>query len=276
MMLPAQQLGAVVDHRSLLAAVSSIDVWSRSLAADGSPSALWRARAGFHIGACPARRRAGSRARARLRVLKVNSRSMLVVEAAGRGRSRPSLLEALEGRSSSATSKRLPVIADVDLIGHGRCPRVGNAFGLQRSARVWRPSRRACRSASSVCRATRAARSCAPSRCASAWWRRHRRTSTPGEPAGDGRPAAHQPRDRIDVQRPGAAEAHQREVARVVALLDRDHPQRAEHVLVDDVDDALAPPPSGRCRARRRSSAPPSWPPSRSSLKVPPSSASGR
>jgi len=40
------------------------------------------------------------------------------------------------------------------------------------------------------------------------------------------------------VQRAGAAEGHQREVAGVEALLDRDQPERAEHVLVDDVDDA--------------------------------------
>ncbi len=40
------------------------------------------------------------------------------------------------------------------------------------------------------------------------------------------------------MQGAGAAEAHQGEVARVVALLNRDHAERAEHVLVDDVDDA--------------------------------------
>ena len=39
------------------------------------------------------------------------------------------------------------------------------------------------------------------------------------------------------MQRPGAAEGDQREVARVEALLHRDQPQPAEHVLVDDVDD---------------------------------------
>jgi hypothetical protein len=43
------------------------------------------------------------------------------------------------------------------------------------------------------------------------------------------------------VQRAGAAEGHQREAARVVALLDRDQAQRAEHVFVDDIDYA-------RCR----------------------------
>jgi hypothetical protein len=39
------------------------------------------------------------------------------------------------------------------------------------------------------------------------------------------------------MQRPGAAKAHQREIARIIALLHRNHAQRAEHVLVDDVDD---------------------------------------
>ena len=46
-------------------------------------------------------------------------------------------------------------------------------------------------------------------------------------------------RERVGMQRTGAAEGDQREVARIVALLDRHEPQRAEHVLVDDVDDAL-------------------------------------
>ncbi len=40
------------------------------------------------------------------------------------------------------------------------------------------------------------------------------------------------------MQRTGAAESHQREVARIVSLLHGYHPQRAEHVFVDDVDDA--------------------------------------
>ena len=34
-----------------------------------------------------------------------------------------------------------------------------------------------------------------------------------------------------------AAKAHHRKFARIVALLDADHAQRAEHVLVDDIDD---------------------------------------
>ena len=41
------------------------------------------------------------------------------------------------------------------------------------------------------------------------------------------------------VQRAGAAEGHQREVARVVAALDRHQPERADHVVVHDVEDAL-------------------------------------
>ena len=57
----------------------------------------------------------------------------------------------------------------------------------------------------------------------------------------DHRPAVHQLAHRIGVQRPGAAKAHQREFARVIALLDRDQPQRAEHILVDNIDD-----PGGR------------------------------
>ncbi len=44
---------------------------------------------------------------------------------------------------------------------------------------------------------------------------------------------------RIRMQRPRSAEGDQREIARIVALLDRHEAQRAEHVLVDDIDDAL-------------------------------------
>ncbi len=55
----------------------------------------------------------------------------------------------------------------------------------------------------------------------------------------DRRPGAEQARERIRVQRPRAAEGDQRVVARVVALLDGHEPQRADHVLVDDVVDAL-------------------------------------
>ena len=39
------------------------------------------------------------------------------------------------------------------------------------------------------------------------------------------------------MQRPGAAEGDEREVARVVTALDRDDAQRAQHLGVDDVDD---------------------------------------
>ena len=55
----------------------------------------------------------------------------------------------------------------------------------------------------------------------------------------DHRPGVDQLRQRIGVQRPGAAERDQREVAGIVALLYGDKPQRAAHVLVDDIDDAL-------------------------------------
>ena len=41
------------------------------------------------------------------------------------------------------------------------------------------------------------------------------------------------------MHRPRPAEGDEREVARVVAALDGDEPQRARHVLVDDVEDAL-------------------------------------
>ena len=41
------------------------------------------------------------------------------------------------------------------------------------------------------------------------------------------------------MQRPGAAERHQRELARVDAALDRHHPQRPRHLLVRDADDPL-------------------------------------
>ena len=44
-------------------------------------------------------------------------------------------------------------------------------------------------------------------------------------------------RERTGVQRPGPAEGDEREVTRVVALLDGDDPQGAEHFRVDDVDD---------------------------------------
>ena len=54
----------------------------------------------------------------------------------------------------------------------------------------------------------------------------------------DRRPGTQQDRQRIGVQRAGAAERDQRVVARIVALLDRDEAQRADHVLVDDVVDA--------------------------------------
>jgi hypothetical protein len=45
-------------------------------------------------------------------------------------------------------------------------------------------------------------------------------------------------RPRVRVQRPGATEGHQREVAWVEATLHRHESQRAEHVLIRDVHDA--------------------------------------
>ena len=53
-------------------------------------------------------------------------------------------------------------------------------------------------------------------------------------------------RQRAGVQRAGAAERDEREVARVEAALDRDDPQRREHLGVDDRDHVL------RRRADRR------------------------
>ena len=70
-----------------------------------------------------------------------------------------------------------------------------------------------------------------------------RRVAVGAEHAGagrhDDRPAVDELRQRIGVKRAGAAEGDQREVARIVALLDRHEPQRAAHILVDDIDDAL-------------------------------------
>ena len=73
------------------------------------------------------------------------------------------------------------------------------------------------------------------------------RTSACSRPSADkqARPRRHQhvadahvARDVGRMQRPRAAERDQREVARVHALLDRNHPHRAHHVDVDDFDDA--------------------------------------
>ena len=79
----------------------------------------------------------------------------------------------------------------------------------------------------------------------------------------DHRERAHQLRDRVRVQGPGAAVGDEREVARVVAALHRDEAERTRHVLVDDREDPLrrlldasrAPSrrrPSALRRARRR------------------------
>ena len=54
----------------------------------------------------------------------------------------------------------------------------------------------------------------------------------------DDRSHAEQPRQRAAVQRPGAAEREEREVARVVAALHRHHADGADHVVVDDGEDA--------------------------------------
>ena len=69
-----------------------------------------------------------------------------------------------------------------------------------------------------------------------------RRVAVGAEHAGarrdDDRPAAGELPEGVGVQRAGPAEGDEGEVAGVEALLDAHQPQRAEHVLVDDVDDA--------------------------------------
>ena len=77
---------------------------------------------------------------------------------------------------------------------------------------------------------------------------RSRRSSLATSPSADRTPAASGTSTRPDpelvgerarVQRPGAAERDEREVARVVAALDRDDAQRPQHLGVDDPDDRL-------------------------------------
>ena len=80
--------------------------------------------------------------------------------------------------------------------------------------------------------------------------------SRPGRRRDDDRERAHQLGDRVGVQRPGAAEGDERELARVVAALDADHAQRARHVLVDDPQDAVGGLPRATAPSRRRPSAP--------------------
>ena len=72
---------------------------------------------------------------------------------------------------------------------------------------------------------------------------------------------AHLARHRRGVQRPSAAERHQREAARIHPALHRHQPQRAEHLGLGDRDDPLgardrvharAPRPGARRPARRR------------------------
>ena len=64
------------------------------------------------------------------------------------------------------------------------------------------------------------------------------RAQDAGRGRDDDRPGAGEPAQGVGVQRPGAAEGDEREVARVEALLHAHQAQRAQHVLVDDVDDA--------------------------------------
>ena len=101
--------------------------------------------------------------------------------------------------------------------------------------------------------------------------------SRPGRRRHDHRERAHQLRDGVRVERAGAAVGDEREVARVVAALHRDEPQRAGHVLVDDREDPLGRLLDGaRGRSRRRSSARPRAPRRRRGVISPPSSCGGR
>ena len=65
------------------------------------------------------------------------------------------------------------------------------------------------------------------------------RAEQAGRRRDDHRERAHDLRHRVRVQRPGAAVGDERELARVVAALDGDEPQRTGHVLVDDREDPL-------------------------------------
>ena len=65
------------------------------------------------------------------------------------------------------------------------------------------------------------------------------RAEQPGRGRHDHRERAHELGDGVRVERARAAVGDEREVARVVAALDGDEPQRARHVLVHDREDAL-------------------------------------
>jgi hypothetical protein len=61
----------------------------------------------------------------------------------------------------------------------------------------------------------------------------------PGARRHDHRPGLRENTQGVGVQRTGAAETHEGEVSRVIALLHGDQAQGAEHGFVDDTDDAL-------------------------------------
>ena len=63
---------------------------------------------------------------------------------------------------------------------------------------------------------------------------------------------AEQGGERAAVQRAGAAERHQREVARIVAALDRDDAHGADHVVVEDRQHAARRLRRGRASRARR------------------------
>ena len=80
--------------------------------------------------------------------------------------------------------------------------------------------------------------------------------------------------DRGGVQRPGAAEGQQRELARVDAALDGHHAQRADHLGVGHAHDPARALLVPTARARRPARRPPSWAASASS-STPASGSSG-
>ena len=150
---------------------------------------------------------------------KVNSRSCSSSKRLATPSS-PSAREVGERRSSIGSFEALAVSSArrsrrASRVGRRATPSAASALcGLRRqlleharrSRRRWSASRSA-------------GRACARPRCAAAWSRRPSAHSTPGP---GGMTAGQVPislRDRIDMQRAGAAEAHQREVARIIALL---------------------------------------------------------
>ena len=118
--------------------------------------------------------------------------------------------------------------------------RAGDALGVHPLARAAPRARRAIAGSSSSATSRDVSR-------ISVWANSLRKSATrspsahsrPGRRRDDHRERAHQLGHGVGVQRAGAAERDERELARVVAALDADHAQRAGHVLVDDPQDAV-------------------------------------